>query len=311
MKRMNLWASRMREKAIPLILDVGGAASPTNKGRAFPVNTSGFVSHRHLVPKGMWFTSDIIAGSGVDFVCNINNMGTITQRFDGIVCNFVLEHVADPQKAISEMARLLKPNGLLFLATHHSFPLHWYPSDYYRFSDQAICSLLHNAGLSVGYVGLYDRVQIVPLDPPEISALKHPVNAFACVSAIASKGEYKMRIGLDLDGTVYAHPAFFGAMIQAMAADGHTFFCTSSHGRDEWTTDCIRLESLGIDPTLISPVLMSAHRHGNIALKSQQASQLDAIFDDDFRVQVGTDTIQFCPLRGGNSHATNEGVMYR
>lgn len=119
-----------------------------------------------------------------------------------------------------------------------------------------------------------------------------------------------MKIGLDLDGTVYAHPEFFAAMIEAMTAAGHQFFCTSSHARSEWPDDCIRLRCAGINPDLISPELMYSERHGHVHLKGKQADKLDAIFDDDFRIQPHTNTIQFCPLRGGNAKATDSGVRY-
>jgi hypothetical protein len=38
-----------------------------------------------------------------------------------------------------------------------------------------------------------------------------------------------MRIGLDLDGTVYQYPEFFRDLIESFHAMGHEFFCTSSH----------------------------------------------------------------------------------
>jgi len=120
-----------------------------------------------------------------------------------------------------------------------------------------------------------------------------------------------MKIGLDLDGTVYAHPEFFAAMISAMSAAGHQFYCISSHARHEWEEDCKRLQSLGIDPSLISPEMMYPERHGHVHKKGLQANQLDAIFDDDFRVQLHTKTIQFAPLKGGNSFVTSNGVVYR
>lgn len=120
-----------------------------------------------------------------------------------------------------------------------------------------------------------------------------------------------MKIGLDLDGTVYAHPQFFAALVSAMSAAGHEFFCISSHGRHEWEKDCERLRSLGVDPSLISPDMMYPQRHGDVSKKSAQADQLDVIFDDDFRVQLGTGTVQFAPLRGGNSFVTPKGVIYR
>lgn len=120
-----------------------------------------------------------------------------------------------------------------------------------------------------------------------------------------------MRIGLDLDGTVYAHPEFFREMIHAMSAAGHLFFCISSHARNEWPDDRERLNAIGINADLISPEMMYDVRHGDVSKKSRQANQLDVIFDDDFRVQCGTMTVQMCPLRGGNSHATPNSVVYK
>ena len=120
-----------------------------------------------------------------------------------------------------------------------------------------------------------------------------------------------MKIGLDLDGTVYAHPLFFAAMIESMSEAGHTFYCISSHGRDEWPEDCKRLLAHGINPDRISPEMMYDNRHGSVQKKGGQANRLDVIFDDDFRVQLFTATVQFAPLRGGNSHVTPTGVVYR
>ena len=104
-----------------------------------------------------------------------------------------------------------------------------------------------------------------------------------------------MKIGLDLDGTVYQYPEFFRELINAFAALGHEFFCTSSHARHEWPSDCERLAALGIDATKISPALMNPTRHGDIRLKARQADLLDLVFDDDARIQALTGTPVFCP----------------
>lgn len=37
--------------------------------------------------------------------------------FDGVTCNFVLEHLADPQLGLAELARVLVPNGRMLLVT--------------------------------------------------------------------------------------------------------------------------------------------------------------------------------------------------
>lgn len=108
-----------------------------------------------------------------------------------------------------------------------------------------------------------------------------------------------MKIGLDLDGTVYEYPEFFRDLIETFHALGHRFFCTSSHARSEWPEDCERLKKHGIDPDKISPDLMYHHRHGHIHLKAKQADQLDIVFDDDVRIQSLTKTPVFAP---GNTH---------
>ncbi len=106
-----------------------------------------------------------------------------------------------------------------------------------------------------------------------------------------------MRIGLDLDGTVYANPEFFGELVAALSARGHRFFCISSHGKDEWLAhDVSRLQELGISPALISPELLQSTTHGHLHLKGAAADQCDVVFDDDVRLREFTRTPVFAPL---------------
>jgi hypothetical protein len=107
-----------------------------------------------------------------------------------------------------------------------------------------------------------------------------------------------MKIGLDLDGTVYAHPGFFAEMIHAFTAAGHTFFCISSHARAEWPEDCERLAKRGVPHELIDPSLMNPTRHGELSIKGRACDACDFVFDDDTRLQGYTRTPVFAPLRG-------------
>lgn len=60
------------------------------------------------------------------------------ESFDVIICTQVLEHVAAPEKALSELYRLLAPGGLLLLSVpFHSF-IHGSPDDYWRFTPSAL-----------------------------------------------------------------------------------------------------------------------------------------------------------------------------
>jgi hypothetical protein len=104
-----------------------------------------------------------------------------------------------------------------------------------------------------------------------------------------------VRIGLDLDDTVFAFPEFFRELVVSLSARGHHFFCTSGRGRSAWDTDIVpRLRALGIDPALIDPTLMTPERTPHVTDKARMADQLDLVFDDDAgRIQRHTHTPVF------------------
>jgi len=62
----------------------------------------------------------------------------------------MLEHDRCFWKSIPEMARVLAPGGRLLLTTRGiGFPVHRHPSDYWRFTPEAVEALLTDAGLNV------------------------------------------------------------------------------------------------------------------------------------------------------------------
>jgi len=90
-----------------------------------------------------------------------------------------------------------------------------------------------------------------------------------------------LRIGLDLDHTVYGFPAFFREFIAAMHAAGHKIYVTSNHLRERWPHDQERLRALGIDPDTLSPNLMQQGPHDfGLDHKTWMSKQVDYMFDD-------------------------------
>lgn len=68
--------------------------------------------------------------------------------FDTVVMSDVLEHLAQPQQAISEVARVLRPGGRLLGNTPYLYWLHEEPHDYWRPSGFALAHVLVEAGMS-------------------------------------------------------------------------------------------------------------------------------------------------------------------
>lgn len=96
-----------------------------------------------------------------------------------------------------------------------------------------------------------------------------------------------MKIGLDLDHTIYGFPEFFKEFIPAMAARGHVFYCTSNHTQEQWNReDVSRLREIGIDPDMIDTSLMPISDPSGDDLtrrtkhKSEISVSCDVIFDD-------------------------------
>ncbi len=68
---------------------------------------------------------------------------------DGVILTETLEHVSQPELALTEVARILRPQGWLYLTTPQMWPLHYKPYDYFRFTRYGLEHLLQNAGFEV------------------------------------------------------------------------------------------------------------------------------------------------------------------
>jgi SAM-dependent methyltransferase len=64
------------------------------------------------------------------------------RAFDMILCAEVLEHMHSPALALAEMYRVLKAGGKLLLTTPFAYPIHYAPTDYYRYTRFGLMHLL-------------------------------------------------------------------------------------------------------------------------------------------------------------------------
>ena len=122
------------------------------------------------VARADYVMCDVLPGVDVDVVGDLHDLpASWAGSFDAFVATAVFEHLERPWIAAKEIARVLKPGGLCFVATHQCFPLHGYPSDFFRFSKEALRLLFEDAGLEVLEVAYDARATITtPVDmvPP-------------------------------------------------------------------------------------------------------------------------------------------------
>lgn len=85
---------------------------------------------------------DLQARPGIHVVSDAQHLGIADDTFECVLCTEVLEHIPNPQQAIDEMWRVLRPGGTLLLTTRFLFPIHDAPHDYYRFTKYGLRHLL-------------------------------------------------------------------------------------------------------------------------------------------------------------------------
>jgi SAM-dependent methyltransferase len=115
----------------------------------------GFADLRPLFPKSKYLGCDMRFGPGVDCIENATNLSFPDGSFDLVLCCELLEHVEDPFKTASEMYRVTSDEGIAIATTQMDFPIHSYPSDYWRFTPEGLDLLykkFHSRMIcSVGY----------------------------------------------------------------------------------------------------------------------------------------------------------------
>ncbi len=83
-------------------------------------------------------TIDVDPARNPEIVGDAQDMPFGDATYSTILCTEVLEHIPNPQKAIDEMYRVLRPGGVLILTTRFLFPIHDAPGDYWRFTPYSL-----------------------------------------------------------------------------------------------------------------------------------------------------------------------------
>jgi SAM-dependent methyltransferase len=117
-----------------MVLDVGAGGMP----------------YRDLFPHvGSYVAMDIPPSPNMDVYGDGMALPFRDATFDSVLCNEVLEHVPEPASLMGEVARVLRPGGVLLLSTPQTWGLHAEPYDFYRYTKYGLDYLSRKAGLEV------------------------------------------------------------------------------------------------------------------------------------------------------------------
>jgi SAM-dependent methyltransferase len=86
------------------------------------------------------------------FLCSLDNIPKPENYYHAIINIQVLEHIENPQKAVKEFYRILKPGGKLFLTAPQGWRVHGEPYHFFNFTNFGLESLFKNAGFKVIFI---------------------------------------------------------------------------------------------------------------------------------------------------------------
>jgi SAM-dependent methyltransferase len=87
--------------------------------------------------------------SQVDIFGSAYDLPVEGRSFDSAICTAVLEHLEEPERALRECARVLKPGAYAIYSVPFIWHLHEEPRDFYRYSKHGLTYLFEKTGFNI------------------------------------------------------------------------------------------------------------------------------------------------------------------
>src|SRR5690349_8178668 len=104
----------------------------------------GLADLRALFPDRDYVGLDVRPGRGVDCVADVEALPQADASVGTVIAMNTFEHVPRFWRGFEEIRRVLRPDGALLVSCPFYFHIHSYPSDYWRFTPQALELLLRD-----------------------------------------------------------------------------------------------------------------------------------------------------------------------
>jgi len=109
----------------------------------------GNAPYRGALPAVAYVGMDLSPGPATAVLGCCEQLPFADGSFDAVVCTEVLEHLPRPGECLREIRRVLKDGGTAYITAPQSWPLHYEPRDYWRFTRYGMEQLCAEASLTV------------------------------------------------------------------------------------------------------------------------------------------------------------------
>jgi SAM-dependent methyltransferase len=165
---------RVAPRARGRLLDVGCGSKPY--AAIFTPHVDEYVG---LERRGSFELTAAAASGAPDVYYDGGRMPFEDESFDTILCIQVIEHTPEPQALLEEIARVLRPGGLLVLSAPFAFRLHEEPHDYFRYTPFGLDAICRQVGLTIEETWAQGSLW---------SVLGHSLNSFLAFRVAALEG---------------------------------------------------------------------------------------------------------------------------